>query len=226
MSHNQIIDLIRDTNFGKSLKVFDNLVLFRLPKVHFREGQSYAVLQEDGMILIDVVHEQTKGAVEELMKQHKPKALILTHKDLLHQSFDNMKVVSDWLGGIPVFVHPADHERQHLEDITESNHMLNEAGILTTPISGHTKGSVVLYFTREEMLFAGDSAVGAPYNSEEEGFTHPTIPLGRWLDFKQGWNNVAGEIKHLLPLHGKPGFFLENFKEIRQKLITPENLMK
>ncbi len=226
MKQERIIQKIKETPFGEGVKVLENLYLFRLPKVHFREGQAYALVQDDGLILIDAVYPQTKAAVDNLLRKYKPKAMIITHRDVLHQAFGTVSEISKWLGGITVYAHKADHERQKMRDIMEPSHLLNDSGILITPIPGHTPGSIVIYCTKEEMLFAGDSAAGARYDSDDNTFTHPTIPLGSWLDFKRGWQNVDGEVKHLLPLHGKPGFYLHNFESIRRELVRPENLME
>lgn len=226
MDQERIIQKIRETPFGESVQVLENLYLFRLPKTHFREGQAYALVQDDGLILIDAVYPQIKESVEKLFGKHKPKAMIVTHKDVLQGAFGNVQEISKWLGGVAVYAHKADHDYQKMSDIMESSHVLNEAGILVTSIPGHTRGSIVIYFTREEMLFAGDSAAGSRVDSDDTAFTHPAIPLGSWLDFKRGWQNVDGEVKHLLPLHGKPGFHLYNFESIRKELVRPENLME
>lgn len=201
----QLIEKITRAGDGESVKLFEDLYLFRVPKFQFRHGQSYALVLGGKAILIDAVHEITRPAVEALMQQYQPAGLILTHRDLIGQAFGDISQVADWLGA-PVYAHPDDHQGQVMEDITASDEFLSKYLLSIYPIPGHTPGSIVIYSQGSQRLFTGDCAVGHNYDQRSMEFTHPPIDEADWPAFRSGWASVPSEVREIYPLHGNPMF--------------------
>lgn len=225
MNATTIIQKINQTRPGQDVPVLDNLVMFRIDKHRFRYGQSYALLRDDQMILIDAVHQATRAAVDRWREKYTPVALVLTHSDLLSQAFGPMSKVSDWLSA-PVLIHSQDRRGQAVQPIEDANELLEQHQLSYFHVPGHTPGSLMLYAEPEQFLFAGDSAIGANYEKETINFTHAPIDSLDWKGFEQGWNEVTVPVRSVFPLHGKPAFALDDLAEFKQRLLVPDNVMQ
>ncbi|MGB3465869.1 MAG: MBL fold metallo-hydrolase [Cyclobacteriaceae bacterium] len=222
---NMDIESIRNTRIGGSVQVAKDLWLFRLPKNRFRAGQSYALQVSEGMLLIDAVHEITKPAVEKVLQVHKPVALLLTHSDLISQAFTTPQGLAKWLD-CPVYIHPHDTKDAKILSLTEGLPLMNRLGISVHHTPGHTPGSVMFYQRESKRLFAGDCAVGHNYDEAPNYFTHPPMQDNEWSLFVSAWSNFGEEVRELYPLHGKPATEIGDFHDIRQSLVTRDNVME
>ena len=221
-----ILDRICATPPGRDVQATDDLVLFRVDKVRFRYGQSYALLRGDRMILVDAVHAATRAAVDRWRETHAPALLVLTHSDVVSQAFGSLGELSDWLDA-PVLVHPADRPSGAGRSTEEAGELLDAHGLEVVHVPGHTPGSVALYARPEQYLFAGDAAVGPPYGAgPDAGFTHPPISDADWPAFRAGWMSVPASVSALLPLHGQPSLGGENFDALRRGFLTPGHVMR
>lgn len=216
---------IQATASGQSVQLAGDLYAFRVPKERFRHGQTYALLRGQDLILIDAVHAITKEAVDALKANYKVVALLITHSDLIHQAFDKMPVLANWLG-CKVYAHPADHKGQILEDVTQAADFLHQYDLSVHAIPGHTPGSVVYYDQLHQRLFAGDAAVGNNYDQQGTAFTHAPIPSALWQNFEAGWKTAPSPIQQVFPLHGQPDFALDNFAHFLASMVDKGNIMR
>ena len=225
MNPAEIIRKIRQTNPGQDVQALENLVLFRVDKQRFRYGQSYALLRDNQMVLVDAVHQATRAAVDRWRERYTPVALFLTHSDLLSQAFGPMSKVAEWIDA-PVLIHSQDRRGQAVQPVEEAGDLLKQHQLRYFHVPGHTPGSSMLYSEPEQFLFTGDSSVGDNYEKETADFTHPPISSSDWERFEGGWNKVTVPVQGLFPLHGRPAFALDDLATFKQQLLVPENEMR
>lgn len=213
---------------GGTIEVTPGLHLFRIPKNRFRIGQSYGLLHDGGTILIDAVHELTKPAVDGLLARHPPKALLLTHSDLIDQAFGSPKDLSAWLGHVPIFIHSKDSRNlEGLMPVETNTAILADLGIHTYHIGGHTPGSTAYFYHSRGFLFTGDAIVGAPYEAEEQYFTHPPFLEDDFLQSIFGWERIPlNLVEALFPLHGQVSLNAEAAKAARDAALLADAVVR
>ena len=229
MSVDPVLTIHQTDPTGGTVSPVAGLHLFRVPKNVFRAGQSYGLLHADGgTILVDAVHAVTKPAVDELLARHPPKALLLTHADLLQQAFGTPQELSDWLGGAPVLIHSRDSGNlAGLQPLETSRAILGDLGVAFYHIPGHTPGSVGYLHLPTGYFFAGDAIVGNNYEAAEQDYTHPPLSEEDFLEFVYGWEQVPLDvINAVLPLHGRPGFGPEHAREARNAALLRDRVMR
>ncbi|MGB3180420.1 MAG: MBL fold metallo-hydrolase [Cyclobacteriaceae bacterium] len=220
-----LIQSIESRQDGESLEAGRNLYLFRVPKFRHRHAQTYALLYNKEMVLIDAVHDITRPAVEELRKNYRIAGILLTHSDLIDQAFGTMDEVAEWAGA-DIYAHHADHKEQNIKDLSGLQQgPLAEYHIQFRHIPGHTPGSCVYYDPGMGRLFTGDSAVGSAYGSADTGFTHPPVEEEQWPAFKDGWENVNFNVVEVYPLHGKPATEGIDLEELKKNMQDPGRVM-
>lgn len=166
-----------------------------------------------------MVHEDSIENIQELLQDgFTVSALLLTHSDLVDQSYTSMKQLSQDLGGAPIFIHPLDSKKSasDLEDILQKNEIFDRFAISVYHTPGHTGGSVMIHSKiNNGMLFTGDSAVGSPYDVDQYYFERPPIAdETRDQGLAKSWSVFTKPFKHILPLHGKPQFGLTEGDQI------------
>lgn len=212
---------------GGTLKIAGDLHLFRVPKNRFRAGQSYGLLVNGGTVLIDAVHEVTKPAVDALLAHHPPKALLLTHSDLIEQAFGSPEELTAWLGNVPVIIHSKDSGNlSGLMPLETSTALIADLGFFTYHIPGHTPGSTAYLHRTTGYLFTGDAIVGNNYEKPAQEFTHPPILEENYPDFVYGWMQVPlNMVNAVLPLHGQPSFGPEAAQAARDAALLEDKVM-
>lgn len=213
---------IQETAIGDPIDIFPNVTLLRIPKYKHRFGQGYVLHhdQDDAVLLIDMTREETREIVKGMVDLGKKiDAILLTHGDLVDQAFGSLELVSREAGGAPIFIDPKDTRGQldFTQDINLDLEVFDKYELTTMPFPGHTPGSQLIFSKwNHGMLFCGDSAVGAPYDSEETYFERPPI-FNTYVDqdLAELWENYDLPFLHLLPLHGKPAFHLTHAEQER-----------
>ena len=213
-------DRIRQSPPGASVCLADDLVLFGVTKARFRFGQTYALLRDDHTVLVDAVHAATRGALDAVLADAAPVAvLVLTHSDLLGQAWGPPEALADRLGA-PVVIAEADRQGTAARPITfgertagDANDLLDSLGLAPFAVPGHTPGSVVTVARREGYVFCGDAAVGPTYGDRTgpglSEWSHPPVAPADWPRFAEGWRVLADAEPRptaLLPLHGRPAW--------------------
>ena len=215
----RLVETIRQSAPGQSVRLADDLILFRVARARFRFGQSYALVRDDHTVLVDAVHAATRDAVDAVLADAPPVAvLLLTHSDLLAQAWGPPEALADWLGG-PVVIGDADRQGTTARPLTDGRRQTGDAddlvrglGLTPIPVPGHTPGSVVTV-AGEGYVFCGDAAVGPTYDDRTGPgvgeWSHAPIAPADWPAFAQGWDRVADaapDAGALLPLHGRPAW--------------------
>ena len=212
---------------GAAFQLSDTLTAFRVPKHSFRKGNTYALSRPEGVILVDAVHKVTAMALNQHLAGRKVLALLLTHRDLLTQSFGPPALLRHCFGGAPVLIHKADAMQPGLIKLEDAAELLAQLGVQYYPIPGHTPGSVVYRTVPEQLLFVGDAAVGRPYGSDPQtiDFSHPPIAAQDWEAYVAGWASIPEPAAAVLPLHGRPVFGDKSLVRARTAATTQGNQM-
>lgn len=213
---------------GQSVRINDDLWLFRVPKQRFRNGQSYALRHGERTILIDAVHAITRDAVDRVLAQRPAAALLLTHSDLIGQAFGTPAELSKWLGGVPVLINSYDTlGRTDLYPIESNTPLLEDLEIAYHHVPGHTPGSTAYLHLPTGYLFTGDIIVGNNYEKPTQHFTHAPIRDADWPLYRVGWENIpeAG-VKAVFPLHGQPSIGPGAFAAARTAGLDRKRLMR
>lgn len=212
---------------GGTIEVKPGLHLFRVPKNRFRVGQSYGLVHEGGTILVDAVHAITRPAVDGLLARHPPKALLLTHGDLLKQAFGTTEELSAWLGKVPLIIHSKDGGNlTGIMPLETSTALIADLGFYTYHIPGHTPGSVAYLYHPKGYLFTGDAIVGNRYEADKQDFTHPPMLEDDFLANVLGWEAVPlNLVEAVLPLHGQIGLYTDAAKEARDAALLKDKVM-
>ena len=212
---------------GGTVEIIPGLHVFRVPKHRFRAGQSYGILHDGGTVLIDAVHEVTKPAVDGLLARHPPKALLITHSDLLAQAFGSPEELSAWLGNVPVLIHSADSGNlTGLMPLETSTALIADLGFFTYHIPGHTPGSTAYFYHGKGWLFTGDAIVGNNYEKDEQEWTHPPLLEDDFLTTVLGWEKVPlNLVGGVFPLHGQVGVGVEAGQAARDAALLRERVM-
>lgn len=219
-----IIQKIKETDVGEGLQLKSDLLMFRLPSNKKRFAQSYAILRNGKMLLIDAVHRVTKKAVEKWLETHQASGLILTQRDLIIQSFASLEEVSDWLDDIPIFIHPQDAGSNRARNPMEANGILGDFDISIIHAPGYSPGSIMIYdHLKGGTLFTGNAAIGKPLEDEQASFTRPLIQLNKDEKVKDEmlrnvWKKFDKPLRNICPLHGMPALDIEDPTSFLQAL--------
>ncbi|MBP2830687.1 MBL fold metallo-hydrolase [Aquimarina sp. U1-2] len=216
VSYDSILEELKNQETGQRTLILPDTFLIKVPKFKHRIGNSYLIqhINRKEILLIDTVHEDSQPILQDFIKNgYSVAGLLLTHSDLIHQSYtSSLEKLSKDLGDTSIYIHPLDAGSQgnFANNILEANEVFDKFSITVDHFPGHTGGSVIIHSEiNNGMLFCGDSAVGAPYDSSNYYFERPPISNeSQDLGLAQHWKNYIKPFKHILPLHGKPQFDL------------------
>ncbi|QCW99455.1 hypothetical protein FGM00_04770 [Aggregatimonas sangjinii] len=213
---------------GSILPILDNVYTIKADKHRYRYGNMYIIVHQEHkkLLLIDAVRDESVQSLKNWMANgYSISGVFLTHRDLLGQAYAPLHEISEDLGNAPIFIHPDDTPKNSnaLFDITCAIDIFTDFNVQVHHSPGHTPGSVVIYAEMNGgILFTGDSAVGSPYEEEQYYFERPPNNEENDERLRGFWENVEQRFKHILPLHGKPQFGLN---EMQQDYIV-KNLCK
>lgn len=192
--------------------IFQELVpgIFMIKGAKNGRGFDQAYMIEKGrkeVILIDVVEEAYREGLQDLLGNgYKVKALLITGKAVLKDCYTDLATMSEDLGDAEIYIAPEiapqDFETKKLSgrDALLSDYNL-EAFVVP-----EKEGQVILYSEKHSgVVFAGDSALGSDYGSDEFFFTR-----GREQNDKEAfaveefWRGFNKDFDYFFPRQGKP----------------------
>ncbi|AZQ44364.1 MBL fold metallo-hydrolase [Nonlabens ponticola] len=219
------LDELRTAVFGESVKILPDTFLLKYDKHvhHFGNGYMLRHKNRHDIILIDAVIKEHKEEIARFRESgYHIKAILLTHADLISQAYDDVDNIAKDLD-TTIYIHPLDKNNTQLAAIDEPNDVFDAFGIKVYHTPGHTKGSVAIYCEFNKALFTGDSAIGSPYEKDEYYFERPPIASEQAdLGLRESLRSISVDFEHLLPLHGKPQFEIDD--EERERIMR--NLTK
>lgn len=221
------LDELRTATFGSSVKILPDTFLLKFDKYQFRFGNGYIIRHRNNreLVVIDAVRKEHKEELARLVESgYNIRAILLTHSDLIDQAYAPLKSIMSELD-TQIYIHSLDMQSTDCRDITSYDDVFKEFDLSIFHTPGHTGGSVVIYCGIHKTLFAGDSAVGAPYESDDYYFDRPIITSdSKDFALSESWRSIVVEFQHLLPLHGKPQFDINDVQrdDILRRLTREE----
>lgn len=213
----QSADFIQQGEEGKFLKLVPDTFIIKMEQ----EKQGYALrhLNRQDLILIDTTGKGAQKAVKYLVEEgYNIKAILLTHKDSLKNTYSHLKAISEDAGRAPIFTHPmnTNGENSPIKNIMDRNNIFEHFSISVQDFPGKSGENVVIYSEiNEGMVFAGNAAVGTAYNSEGDAISLPDLEnKNKNESLAEKWGAFDLEFTYFFPCEGKPRF---NLSEGEQK---------
>lgn len=218
--HRESAEFIQQTEEGKFVNLVPDTFIIKMEN----GAQGYAIrhLNRQDMILIDTTGKGAQKGIKLLIEEgYKIKAILVTHKGALDNTYASLKTISEDAGGAPIFTHPINKndESHDVKNITEDNNIFGHFSLSVRDFPAKSGEAVVIHSEiNEGMVFAGNAAIGASYDSDEEGFKRPDIGSeSKNYSLAESWRSYMREFSFLFPYKGKPGF---NLSEGQQKDIV------
>ena len=213
----QSAEYIKNSEPGKFHKLISDTFIIKMEN----GNQGYAIRHLNGkdMILIDTTEKGAQKAVKHLKEDgYQINAIILTHKGAIANAYDSLKTISEDAGGAPIFTHPmnVNDSTFSVKDISVKNKIFDHFSLIVHDFPSKSGEATVLYTDiNEGMLFAGCSATGSDYDSEEKGFKRPDLGSeNKNYSLSESWGGIIHEFMYFFPHKGKPAF---NLTEGEQK---------
>jgi len=225
--HSQSAEFIAQGETGKFLKLIPDTFIIKGDDSEAGPSQGYAIrhLNRQDIILIDVVEKSSSDAVKKLITDgYNIKAILISNGTILKNAHTSLKTLSEDAGGAPIYTHPRNSIQDDFQtkDITAKNEIFKHFALKILDLPGDGGGSVLIYSEiNDGMLFTGEDAIGSKYDSEENTFHKPKLKSKNdEFGMAESWGAFNEEFTYLFPLHGKPGFNLEegNQTDILNKL--------
>ena len=155
-----------------------------------------------------------------------------TNKPLLGNAgvardLDPRDLARSW--GVPVMLHPDDARHRQaapfgpFENPVGSD-LLARFCITAMPFPGHTEGHVLYRLDRYGgVLFAGDSAMGAPEDAGRLAFVRSPVFFN--IDdqhLRAGWSTLKLDVRSFAPFHGTPAIDREDLAALTAPLMRQE----
>ncbi len=214
--HSQSAEFIQKGETGKFLKLIPDTFIIKGSEEEKGFNQGYALrhLNRKDILLIDVVEKETLKAVKLLLEEgYTIKGILLSNSSVYKNAYADLKTLSEDAGGVPIFAHPRNSIKDDYKtkDITAKHEVLKHFDISIYDLPGNGGGSVLIYSDNNDgMLFTGEDAIGSSYDSEENSFTRPIMDSkNSEFGLAESWGSFDEDFAYLFPLHGKPGFNLE-----------------
>lgn len=208
----QSAEFIKQGEEGKFLKMVSDTFIIKM------EGgaQGYAIrhLNMKDMLLIDTTGKGAEKGIKHLVEEgYKIKAILITNKEALRNTYAPLKTISEDAGGAPVFVHPVNSSDTTfaVKDITARNDVFEHFSIAVDDFPSASGESSVIYCgINEGMVFAGNSALGSGYDEKEEKIHRPDLKSeNKNFSLAESWRTYIREFRYFFPYRGKPQFNLE-----------------
>ncbi|CAM4133270.1 hypothetical protein [Gillisia hiemivivida] len=215
--HSQTAEFIEQGAIGKFLKLIPDTFIIKGSEQENGFNQGYAIrhINRKDILLIDVVEKETLKAVKQLVTDgYTIKGIILSNSSVYKNAYSDLKTLSKDAGEAPIFAHPRNSIKDDysLKDITGKQEITKHFGLKIYDLPGNGGGSILIYSDiNDGMLFTGEDAVGSGYSEDLNTFSRPTMESkNSEFGLAESWGAFEESFSYLFPLHGKPGFNLED----------------
>lgn len=209
--HSQSPEFIKQAEEGKFVKLIPDTFIIKTAD----GAQGYAIrhLNRQDLILIDTAGKGAQEGVKHLVEEgYKIKAILLTHRGAFENTYAPLKTVSEDAGGAPIYSHPMNNTDENFEvkNISDKNNIFEHFSLTVRDFPSASGEAVVIHSEiNEGMVFAGNSAIGASYDSDEQEFKRPDIGSeNKNFSLAESWRSYMHGFTYFFPYKGKPGFKL------------------
>lgn len=208
---NPTAEFIANQYTGKFIKILKGTYIIKEAKNELGFDQGYAL--ENGnrkeLLLIDVVEEASKAAVESIIAEgYKVSGILITGQTVLEDAFDDLETLSANAGEAPVYlpkelISNVDYNAKILDN---NDPLLRTYDLDIQNIPGNRRGMVLIYSSRNEgMLFAGDAAQGSDYKSDIFTFSRQKEERqNEEFETSKFWKTYPRDFNYFFPRKGKP----------------------
>lgn len=225
--HSQSPEFIKQAEEGKFVKLIPDTFVIKLAD----GGQGYAIrhLNRQDLILIDTIGKGAQEGVKHLVEEgYKIKAILITHNDIMSNPYASFKTISEDAGGAPIYAHSMNKSDEDFsfKSITDKVEIFEHFSLSVRDFPAASGESVVVHSEiNEGMVFAGNAAVGADYDSKENNIQRPdTGSENKNFSLAESWRSYIREFKYFFPYKGQPAFKLSegDQKDLILKLGTTD----
>lgn len=198
---------VKDLHTGRFRELLPGIFMIKGAKNERGFDQGYGILKGKDLVLIDVVEEAYKEALEYLLSNgYNIKAIIITGKAVQNDAYSDFQTLSKNANGADIYIHPDIAPKDfETKPLTQRDALLSNFDLEPHVLPGK-EGQVILYCSRHDgIVFAGDSALGSNYESDEFLFTR-----GREQKEKEAfaveefWQGFRKEFDYFFTRQGKP----------------------
>lgn len=204
---------IRDLHTGIFQETVPGIFMIKGAKNDRGFDQAYGVLKgRKELVLIDVVEEAYKEAIGHLLHEgYSIKAILITGKGVRNDCYAGLETLSQDAGGADIYIHPdiapQDYETKALNRRDE---LLSNFDLEPLIVPGK-EGQVVLYCSRHNgIVFAGDSAIGSDYGTDDFLFTRGREQQDKLaFQVEEFWQGFEKNFDYFFSRKGKPGLEID-----------------
>ena len=200
-----------DQHTGEFAQILPDTYMIKGAKNDRGFDQAYALKRrnKEEYLLIDVVEQATKEAVEKLIHNGgKILGILISGESVLKDAYADMGTLSEDAEGAEIYIHSnvSTGDNFPTKDLTQNDSLLSSFDLEVQDLSESGKGEILIYCSSNDgMLFPGDSAKGSDYDSDNLSYYRDVIH-NKSLDFEigQGWVTYNKDFTYLFPRKGKP----------------------
>lgn len=199
---------IMDLHTGKFREMVPGILMIKGAKNERGFDQAYGILNgKKDLVLIDAVEEAYVEAIEGLVGDgYKIRAILITSKAVRNECYTDFGTLSEVAGGANIYIHPEVAPQDfETKSLIERDSLLSKFDLEPYVLPGK-EGQVVLFCNRHNgIIFAGDSAIGSEYGTDEFLFTR-----GREKNEKEAmaveefWTGFRNDFDYFFSRKGKP----------------------
>lgn len=207
---------IANLHTGKFVQILPNTYIIKgaINDRGFDQGYALSNFNNKEFILIDVVQEATREAVETLVKDgYKFKAILITGQSVLNEAYADLSQLSADAGGADIYLHPdLSSDSNETKALTQNDSLLSSFDLHTEELPAGEKGEVLLYSGfNNGMLFAGDTAKGSSYESDDFLFSREEQDKeSEEFTIKDFWKSYDRKFAYFFPRQGKPAIEVDD----------------
>lgn len=208
---------IANQHTGKFIQLLPNTYLIKgaINDRGFDQGYALSNFNNKEFILIDVVQEATREAVETMVKDgYDIKAILITGQAVLDEAYADLSTLSEDAGGADIYIHPTLNSDGNFKTqaLTQNDSLLNKFNIQTEELPVQGKGSVLIYAGNNNgMLFVGDTAKGSAYDTDDLLFSREEQEKeSDEFVMKDFWKGYDKKFAYFFPRQGKPAIEVDD----------------
>lgn len=205
---------IRDLHTGKFREVLPGILMIKGAKNDRGFDQAYGILKgKKDLVLIDAVEEAYKEAIEHLLHNgYHIKAILITGKGVSNDAYADFETLSENAGGAEIYIHPEIAPQDfETKTLTSRDSLLSTFDLEPHVVPGK-EGQVVLVSSRHNgIVFAGDSAVGSDYGTDELLFTRGREQQEKKaFQVEEFWQGLTTSFDYFFTRKGKPAIEVDS----------------
>lgn len=203
---------INDLHTGKFRELLPGIFMIKGARNERGFDQAYGILKGKDLVLIDVVEEAYREAVQYLLNNgYNVRAILITGKAVSSDAYADFETLSKDAGDADIYIDPRiAPQNSEIKDLTNRDSLLSEFDLQPHVLPGK-EGQIVLYCSRHNgIVFAGDSAVGSDYGTDGFLFTRGREQQEKLaFQVEEFWQGFNKDFDYFFSRQGKPAIEID-----------------